>query len=818
MTAPISFVSRAALDGWCTPDPLTVELGPLTCLIGENGSGKTSIISGIEFAASGEAPRGDTQLTKGEETTGDARLLSISMHGSEARVVVTSDKGKVASCYIEHRDGSLKGPFPEGELSIRWPCAEVEEALKGTTGAAKILEWSGVNADTLREAVPAALRELFDEVRHSGTGPTTDLSELQSRVRRLNRKVGATIKTMEAELREPTGDGSTILVTEAEDALKQARAVLESVIRYEAWQQAASAPAVDTTGWEEELDAEKTRLAELRTSLGQWTAYREQLEPALVNALQMEVPQVDRKDALVWQLLQHLDPHLEMGQCPVCATRMQLGGIYAQVQAMMEAPHAATTARQAAIEAAQAPINQAEQTILQVGVAISTAEGRIRSLQDQLNAAQQAAAPAGEAPPTPATDLATARAHVEGWERALQARRTALREAEVFHERKQRISREKLHKQNCTDLGRALRNAAKKLSEGAIRRFEEIVNSRMPVGWTYRLVLKRFGKECFLRSVQLEGEDYIRYKPSGGQYLSMVMAEAAAMMELRREAPTQTKLHIYAPPKDRAWSASHLADTLEVLASNMPPGQVIIQSTVAPARTVQGAALVYLSEMQQAPPAEPAEPMLTERDAGAVVSLRERLAASAQADQPPPAEAPAPLPVEAAQTAPADTDETLAEPAASAAYRKVLQKYLKTQGKLQFRRLYKSEMGKSMPKKGLSYDDAISAMVAKKAESAVPSLVSTLLQIRVRDLPLSLPAIVSSTDDDSRMAAWLYLCPAPGNLQAVPEAVPTFIRAFLRELTPSPEELEAVRLEHPGKDPEALQVGEVRQLAAPVLG
>jgi len=853
---------------WKCEGSQTTIFGPLTLLLGSNGRGKTGVMTGLQLAGRA-ASWGVQQRTDESKSTGLLMVGMRGNHAILEAVSNQNRRGRCDLQYADGSlkdplpSGDLQIRWVCQEVSDALNGTSGRSALASWYGVdydalkqhilqprrtKAIAARDGGNeekAEALSKEI-AALTALLDDARDAvkiAGGNVNSASAVEKQLKSKARELGNAIKVRKGDLQEPGQSVSKVQIEEAATNRATCDGLLERAIAWETYQRARGqfgytpAPVAvpdysdAITKAEAALAVEEGQLATLQGFLAQWRNYKGQLEAHLATApndLQYPAYMTQGKEVLSAYIpvVDAADLAGADVDCPACFKILTVEEVHAALErhdAELRAFQTRTLTANAPFEetrknlaTANANLQKLETDVNSTHSRIAEAKRALHGLNMQQEAANRAvAAPAaappppvqdaGEAPANPGISSSEARVKRNMWVSEEQRRRQLHQKQVTYQAGLKLLERDEAAKKQIGDLTKRLRVSASALATDAITDFSARVTDRLPPGWRYEIILKRFGRNVFLRTlvqVTETGQQFAMYDPSGGQYCTMNICEAAAMVDMQREklgrkAPVG-EVRIYAPTAAReyAWSSGHLSRTMQAIAAHPPDGQVILETTVRPqADSISDWHMAHLGfEEVDGGSAQP----------GTIHALPLEQPPSGQIVLPPPASAPPPPfppaspPVVAAPgislpPAPGPAPESAITTQYESARRRALMAFLDREGKSAMRRLYKLKVGKAKSN-SITYDTAINDIVKaeRAAEKGQPApAVVQLLQAPYNTLRAALEESAQRSWDDA-VDLWLQFCPV--DPKAGPTEVPsdgeTLVNAVFKALALTATDLE----------------------------
>lgn len=520
--------------------PRTAALGAKTLIVGPNGSGKSSIQQSLQLALLGSA---DDLVGRNEVR--DSGML-MSMVSAERLAIHAKLSSGEDYTFIAKESGK---PTHDAGVEASLPLHEIREVLAGGAATARkaFLGWAAksVTAADVTEAVPAVYRSKYTDISASvgrGKSPVDALL--------------ATLEYVGKRQREASKEASG------------AEALLTSMAH-----DLDNAPTEDdiAQALNRSRDAQRTLLSvrDIRRQqegmLGQIASLRVQLAKKMDD-----VSATSAEDRLFYESMataSAIAVNRGLDACPLCSStvgKAHLGmcsGFYQDTVKSLPAPGA--------------QLNRAflqEQLDLQLK--------KLEALpKDVLNFDEESLEMASAAAQEHYLNLRNA---ADRWANLSKARDTV---AEMTVESETYRSMKK-------ELEGVVANLLKRVVDGFVAK----VQSYLPTGWTFGMLLEDAGKETF-RLGLAQGKK-LRSALSGAEWATVTCAIAMAV-----SASVPTDRPVLVMPEDRGWDAVTLSKVLTSWSSF--DGQVVIGTPTKPKKVPAGWTVIELGKADEEPEAVP---------------------------------------------------------------------------------------------------------------------------------------------------------------------------------------------------------------------
>jgi len=702
--------------------PREYEMGPLTLVVGDNGTGKSSLVQSIRFACHSVG----VDLLMRSETPGitaevkDGRKILSAASGNHLWAQIVTDSGKLRRTDLRY-ENSVQSPYPSGaaEVSFSFPVSDILQQMSGDPKSAKraLLCWAGISDESVIKSLPMTSHgtghKIWEAVKLACAekNVTPTLEHVVKRIDADKRQANRDIQARNGELEEADASYTQDDYDALRARYKEAEALLEQAIAFEATNSdARQKQAEHCAKLEQEIAAANSQKLENATKLAKWSAYVPQAQ-AWLEHCKAQVPEVPVEAMAVRKFLEGMAHDATPGRaCPCCRnTNPFAAGRWALDEAATfeQASGSALTAVKAA-ETALTDAQQAIDTIQDDQASIDKDIDAKQYIIDELSKSLGVDTTPVEDPGCTVHDARTALHGLRG--QLLEAQR-ALDAQKRNRQRIAVIQRLEKQKANLATLSKDLREKEQAAVTKVVSALEARVTERLPQGWKYHIIQKTYGAQTLLRGISIDGGP-VRKDPSGAQAVIMLCAEAAVAAP-DSAVTDEGEQHTLIVPHDRMWSATTLADAMEAFAKNPPKAQVILQSTVYPARDVEGWTVVDLGceaprMKAKAEPrvyfGDPDDP--TARDAAQVASLSSR-GLSPRARYTRTAALPEP------EVGYVDYPDLKDAPSDRAAE---LRKYCEDKGRRALRKVHRDTVG-SPAKKDWSPDEIIENIIAAEAKA-----------------------------------------------------------------------------------------------------
>lgn len=542
------------------------KLGPRVLIIGDNSSGKSSIVNAIELAETAKASDIAGRLLVSREA--DLMALAPGREGILFAQIAHND-GATSVFTCSSIRGTRKashqvalGVDPDRVLPLR----AVRDAILGSADTARrfFLKHAvgDVSVDDIYKRLPPQLVPVLDAVRIGGKTPFKELAKKDA----VSALLGA-LEVVKDEARAKTTEANA--AAKIVDAGTQGLAPEPTAAELEAAKQriASAQSALTAVSLAATVQDARTRLAKVVEEGRQATTERAALAEAL-NALP-ELTQSDAGlkaliDVLTWMVATEVD------HCVACGTP----GIGATLPQRLEAAKLHTAAATGTVSRRLELSNRINALTNQLDVSRTVYE----ELSKQVALAEQASASA---------TLETAKAELDAAQVEM-ARLTALA-GQWTQQRTQRASGHDagLRATLLKDLAKQLSTVVAALLDGAVGAFSSRVTSYLPTTDVFSLRLREGEREVLQLGLfdvsggaaDPEPEGVLRTALSGAEWARVTLAIAAAISEGYEGVTVLI-------PEDRAWHPRTLTEVLKALSN--APGQVILAHPTPPTEVPPG--------------------------------------------------------------------------------------------------------------------------------------------------------------------------------------------------------------------------------------
>lgn len=527
---------------------LEQDLGEKTLIVGPNGIGKSAIVNAIELALGGSA----SDIVGRAEVKRESDLLSLS-EGSAVYADAEFSDGRSASYEAQSNGrGGAKKAKHNCPLSVAFPVRDVRTALGGSADTARSWLLQRVVSDVTRSDVVAWFTPEATELYESMVKPSkSEISTLLAVVAEAGRECRARKKRLKSDQELLERLGANLEAEPTERTLREAREAEASALSQ--YEEAMKASGRDEA--QKELDAlRQSAEALIEAAVQKQADWREVegLTPPGDRPSEQEKDTVDRVQALKGIHQMHIDLGIE-GHCLVCerpGAEVNHVGLLArkeQVVSRMEIRHGWWEARDkigADFDTAKAEAERAIETYHKV-------KDALESIQDT------------------GVSLPDAKAQ---WE-AANMRKVALESSEgqwkQLRSQKDLIRQARTDIANLEDLTESGKQAINRLLKTAVSSFTQKVQSFLPEGDTFSLVLEEDGKEVCRFGFDRNGR--LHTALSGAEWARLTLAMACA------SSNGEEDLLIFTP-EERAFDPSTLRNVMASLSD--APGQVILTSPI----------------------------------------------------------------------------------------------------------------------------------------------------------------------------------------------------------------------------------------------
>lgn len=556
--------------------PKSQSLGKLTLLLGNNGAGKSAIIKAIVSAATGQS-----YDVASEKTTGPNGFAMLT--GAQADKLVnevSTDKGRTSKVVVTYT-GTVQSPAlaqSNGCPEFVFPVPLLEaDAVAGTSGGAteeRLLRWHGTSVKTVVTGIgPSAVEALNESGAES-------FEEFGKWLKSQKRKVKSERDLLEKQLeRGKPGGLQPKDLEQAEARLEAAEKTYRQAVAYEAHQALVNSQVTPEELKEKQIFAEAAQsdLDEITPLLTQWQEYEENLAADLKEL---------SATADWWEEVAVL-----ISKCPYSIMPFALEG---KVHKGVAELYAIEKSHK---EATNENIPRFKQQLAEAGEQISKLTAEKEMLEKQLEENSQwldnyqvtLKKLEESAPDDPGVSLSQAEAIVKALRKEVSDL-THYSGVALRNKNRQKAIDKKHDRYTFLDgLQAKMKTLLKETVDRVQSEIEEGVSSFLPDGWEYKILRKHLGRQCFLRCLK-KGDGPWAYDPSGAEGVALLVAESLYVSS--RAATGAVTVVI---PPDKGWDPETLTTVLEALATQETDAQVILQSTVAPTRKVEGWTVVDLS-------------------------------------------------------------------------------------------------------------------------------------------------------------------------------------------------------------------------------
>lgn len=561
--------------------PKSQSLGKLTLLLGNNGAGKSAIIKAIVSAATGQSydvasekttgPNGFAMLTGAQA---DKLVNEVSTDKGHTSKVVVTYTGTVQSPALAQSNGCPEFVFPVPLLEA--------DAVAGTSGGAteeRLLRWHGTSVKTVVTGIGPAAVEALNE---SGAESFEEFGKwLKSQKRKIKSERDLLEKQQE---RGKPGGLQPKDLEQAEARLEEAEKTYRQAVAYEAHQALVNSQVTPEELKEKQIFAEAAQsdLDEITPLLTQWQEYETSLKQDLAELTAKAQWYQDSVD--LWK---RWDPNYGEFPYTITGVSVTLNQILQYAQELAEGEGSEVAAFTAEI---RAKIEEAYAQGVSLSAEKEMLEKQLEENSQWLDNYQVTLKKLEEsAPDDPGVSLSQAEAIVKALRKEVSDL-THYSGVALRNKNRQKAIDKKHDRYTFLDgLQAKMKTLLKETVDRVQSEIEEGVSSFLPDGWEYKILRKHLGRQCFLRCLK-KGDGPWAYDPSGAEGVALLVAES---LYVSSRAATGT-VTVVIPP-DKGWDPETLTTVLEALATQETDAQVILQSTVAPTRKVDGWTVVDLS-------------------------------------------------------------------------------------------------------------------------------------------------------------------------------------------------------------------------------